>query len=140
MTSGDSRITCILEEKASEKSWVAKIRNSGATIDDMKHSIPVISIIPTLIILHWKSNIVSSGSNIKEATENLIDENIPGLKIITLTPRMLSIYLKAMLLLGWLIDYLLDLKLDIFNNRNNKKLYREKILLELLVCQINLCM
>ena len=122
---GDSIINGILEERLSGKYGVVKFRNfPGATIEVMQHNlVPILERNPCCLILHVGKNNAESYAS-REILDKLlklktfISEKCPQCQTIFSTPTIRSDKAKANLTVRQLTNHLLQLEIDVVDNRN----------------------
>ena len=123
---GDSIINGIRDERLSGKYGVIKVRNfPGATIEDMQHNLfPKLERNPCCFILHVETNNAESCTS-REILDKLLEiktfitEKSPQCQTIFFsTPTIQSEKAKANLTLRQLTNHLLQLKIDVVDNRN----------------------
>ena len=122
---GDSIINGIREEHLSGKYGVVKVRNfPGATIEDMQHNlVRILEKNPCRFILHVGTNNVESCAS-REILDKLlklktfISEKCPQCQTIFSTPTIRSDKAKANLTVRQLTNHLLQLEIDVVDNRN----------------------
>ena len=122
---GDSIINGIREERLSGKYGVVKVRNfPGATIEDMQHNlVPILERNPCRLILHVGTNNAESCTS-REILDKLlklktfISEKCPQCHTIFSTPTIRLDKAKANLTVRQLTNHLLQLKIDMVDNRN----------------------
>ena len=121
----------------SRKGRVVKVQNfRGATVDDMKHHVtPLLRKEPSSIIIYAGKNEVPYLTS-REILDNLITlksfitDKLPNCKVVISTPTLRTDDGKAVLTVSQLTNHLLQLDIDIIDNRNinarnlgNKGLY-----------------
>ena len=122
---GDSIINGVVEEELCGGGQNVKFRNfSGATADDLNHHIILLlQKRPSHIIVHAETNdayhstsweILNKLLNFK----SLIQEKLPDCKVFISTPTLRSDNGKATLTVNQLTNHLLQLNIDIVDNRN----------------------
>ena len=121
---GDSILNAIIQEQFSRKGRVAKVHNfRGATVDDMKHHI--VSFFrkePSFVIIHTGTNAPYLTS--QKILDNLltlksfITDNLSNYKVVISTPSLRTDDGKAALTVSQLTNHLLQLDIDIIDNRN----------------------
>ena len=122
---GDSIINGIHEERLSGKYGVVKVRNfPGATIEDMQHNlVTILEKNPCRFIFHVGTNNVESCAS-REILDKLlklktfISEKCPQCQTIFSTPTIRSDKAKANLTVRQLTNHLLQLEIDVVDNRN----------------------
>ena len=122
---GNSIITGIREERLSGKYGVVKVCNfPGATIEDMQHNlVPLLERSPCHLILHVGIYNAESCTS-REILDKLlklktfISEKCSQCQTIFSTPTILSDKAKANLIVRQLTNHLLQLKIDVVDNRN----------------------
>ena len=103
---------------------MVKVRNfPGATIEDMQHNlVPILERNPCRLILHVGTNNAESCTS-REILDKLltlktfISENCPHCQAIFLTPTIRSDKAKANLTVRQLTNHLLQLNIDVVDNR-----------------------
>ena len=104
---------------------MVKVRNfPGATIEDMQHNlVPILERNPCRLILHVGTNNAESCTS-REILDKLlklktfISEKCPQCQTIFSTPTIRSDKAKANLTVRQLTNHLLQLKIDVVDNRN----------------------
>ena len=122
---GDSIINGIREERLSGKYGVVNIRNfPGITTVDMQHNlVPIIERNPCHLILHVGTNNAESCTS-REILDKLlklktfISEKCPQCQTVFSTLTIRSDKAKADLTVRQLTNHLLQLKIDVMENRN----------------------
>ena len=111
--------------KGFEKVCVVKARNfPGATIEDMQHSlVPILERNPCRLILHVVTSDAESFTSIQNLDKLLklktfISEKCSQSQSIFSTPTIRPDKAKANLTVRQLINHLLQLKIDVVDNRN----------------------
>ena len=122
---GNSIINGIREERLSGKYGVVKVRNfPGATIEDMQHNlVPILERNPCRLILHVGTNNSESCTSREILDKPLklktfISEKCPQCQTIFSTPTIRSDKAKANLTVRQLTNHLLQLEIDVVDNRN----------------------
>ena len=122
---GDSIINSVLEEELCGGSRNVKFKNfPGATVDDLnQHIIPLLQKKPSHIIVHAGTNEAyhSTSREILNKLLNfksLIQDKLPDCKVFISTPTLRSDNGKATLTVNQLTNHLLQLNIDIVDNRN----------------------
>ena len=124
---GDSIINSVLEQGlcGGGKVQNGKVRNfPGTTADDLNHHIiPLLQNKPSHIIVHTETNDAyhSTSRDILNKLLNfksLIQEKLPDCKVFISTPTLRSDNGKATLTVNQLTNHLLQLNIDIVDNRN----------------------
>ena len=121
---GDTILNGIREESFSGKYGVVKVHFPGATIEYMQHNlVPILERNPCCLILHVGTNNAESCTS-REIIDKLlvlktfISEKCPQCQIIFSTPTIRSDKAKANLTLRQLANHLLQIKIDVVDNRN----------------------
>ena len=115
----------IIKEQLSRKGHIVKVYNfRGATVDNMKHYIiPLLSEEPSFLIIHTGTNDAPYLTSLK-ISDNLlmpkyfINDNLPNCKVVISTPTLHTDDGKAALTESQLTNPLLQLDIDIIDNRN----------------------
>ena len=122
---GDSILNGIIQERLSRKERVVKVHNfRGAAVDDMKHHIiPLLRKEPSFVIIHAATHdapyLIS-----RKILDNLltlnsfITDNLSTCKAVIFTPILRTDDGKAALTVNQLTNHLLQLDIDIIDNRN----------------------
>ena len=122
---GDSIINGIREEHLSGKYGVVKVRNfPGATLEDMQHNlVPILEGNPCRLILHVGTTNAEYCTS-REILDKLlklkifISQKCPRCQTIFSTPTIRSDKAKANLTVRQLTNHLLQLEIDVVDNRN----------------------
>ena len=122
---GDSILNGIVEEKLCGQGRLVKVKRfPGSTVDDLSHHIiPIIRKKPTNMIIHTGTNDAPSSTS-REIQDNLlklkslINEKLPQCKVWLSTPTLRTDNGKAPLTVSQLVNYLLNLNIDVIDNRN----------------------
>ena len=104
----------------------ASRRFPSSTVDDLSHHIiPIIQKKPTNMIIHTGTNDAPSSMS-REIQDNflklkaLVNEKLPQCKVWLSTPTLRTDNGKAILTVSHLVDHLLNLNIDVTDNRNIK--------------------
>ena len=125
---GDSILNGIVEEKLCGQGRLVKVKRfSGSTVDDSSHHhiIPIIRKKPTNMIIHIGTNDAPSSTS-REIQDNLlklkalVNEKLPQCKVWLSTPTLRTDNGKATLTVSQLVNHLLNLNIDVIDNRNIK--------------------
>ena len=122
---GDSILNGIILERLNRKGRVVKVYNfRDATVDEMKHhAIPLLRKEPSFIIIHAGTNDAPYLTS-RKILDNLITlksfitDKLPNCKVVISTPTLRTDDGKAALTVSQLINHLLQLDIDIIDNRN----------------------
>ena len=122
---GNSILNCIIQQRLSRKRSAVKVHNfRGATVDDMKHhAIPLLRKEPSFVIIHAGTNDAPYLTS-RKILDNLltlksfITDNLPNCKVIISTLTLPSDDGKAALTLCPLTNHLLQLDINIIDDRN----------------------
>ena len=121
---GESILNGLIAENLSKQHniWIRKF--PGATVNNLSyHVLPILSKKPKHIIVHIGTNYAtpSTSREILDKLlklETLIKETLPETEVTFSTPTIRSDNGKAALTVRNLCDHLLDLNMDILDNRN----------------------
>ena len=124
---GDSTLNSITEEKLCGQGRLVKVKRfPGSTVDDLSHHIiPIIRKKPTNMIIHTGTNDAPSSTS-REIQDNLlklkalVNEKLPQCKVWLSTPTLRTDNGKATLTVSQLVNHLLNLNIDVIDNRNIK--------------------
>ena len=124
---GDSILNGIVEEKLCGQGRLVKVKRfPGSTVDDLSHHIiPIIRKKPTNMIIHTGTNDAPSSTS-REIQDNLlklkalVNEKLPQCKVWLSTPTLRTDNGKATLTVSQLVNHLLNLNIDVIDNRNIK--------------------
>ena len=124
---GDSILNGIVEEKLCGQGRLVKVKRfPGSTVDDLSHHIiPIIRKKPTNMIIHIGTNDAPSSTS-REIQDNLlklkalVNEKLPQYKVWLSTPTLRTDNGKATLTVSQLVNHLLNLNIDVIDNRNIK--------------------
>ena len=124
---GDSMLNSIVEEKLCGQGRLIKVKRfPGSTVDDLSHHIiPIIRKKPTNMIIHTGTNDAPSSTS-REIQDNLlklkalVNEKLPQCKVWLSTPTLRTDNGKATLTVSQLVNHLLNLNIDVIDNRNIK--------------------
>ena len=122
---GDSILNGITQEQLSRKRRVVEVHIfQGATVDDMKHQvIPLLHKEPRFIIIHTGTTDAPYLTS-RKVLDNLITlkyfitDKLPNCEVVISTPTLRTDDGKAALTVSQLINHLLQLDIDIIDNRN----------------------
>ena len=122
---GDSILNGIVEEKLCGQGRLVKVKRfPGSTLDYLGHHIiPIIRKKPTNMIIHIGTNDAPSSTS-REIQDNLlklkslINEKLPQCKVWLSTPTLRTDNGKAPLTVSQLVNYLLNLNIDVIDNGN----------------------
>ena len=122
---GDSILNGIIQEGLSRKGRVVKVHAfRGATVDDMKHHvIPLLRKEPSFIIIYAGKNDAPYLTS-RKILDNLITfksfitDKLPNCKVVISTPTLGTNDGKAALTVSQLTNHLIQLDIDIIDNRN----------------------
>ena len=122
---GESILNGIIQKRLSRKGRVVKVLNFWrATVDDMKHHvIPLLPKEPSFVIIHAGINDAPYLSSRKIldnllVLESFITDNLSNCKVVISTPTLCTDDGKATLTVSRLTNHLLQLDIDIIDNRN----------------------
>ena len=124
---GDSILNGFVEEKLCGKGCLVKvICFPGSTVDDLSHHIiPITRKKPTNMIIHVGTNDAPSSTS-REIQNNLLKlkalvyEKLLQCKVWLSTPTLRTDNGKATLTASQLVNHLLNLNIDVIDNRNIK--------------------
>ena len=120
---GDSILNGVIERNFSNDRSVKVRKFPGATVDDLRHhALPIIRKQPKYIIIHTGTNdaVKFTSRDILNKllqVKSFIQEKLPDAEIIS-TPTLRSDNGKAALTVRQLTNHLINLKIDILDNRN----------------------
>ena len=122
---GDSILNGIIQERLRMKGRVVKVQNFRVgTVDDMKHHfILLLRNEPSFVIIHAGTNdaLYLTSRKILDnvlTLKSFITDNLPNCEVIISTPTLRTDDGKAALTVGQLTNHLLQLDIDIIDNRN----------------------
>ena len=121
---GDSILNGVIERNLSNDRSVKVRKFPGATVDDLRlHALPIIRKQPKYLIIHAGTNDAVKFTprdilNKLLQLKSFIQEKLPDADIIVSTPTLRSDNGKAALTISQLTNYLINLKIDILDNRN----------------------
>ena len=124
---GDSILNGRVEEKLCGQGRLVKVKRfPGSTVDDLNpHIIPTLRKKPTNMIIHTGTN-YSPSSTSREIQDNLSklkpldSEKLPQCKVWLSTPTLRTDNGKGTLTVSQLVNHLLNLNIDVIDNRNIK--------------------
>ena len=124
---GDSILNGIVEERLFGQGRLVKVKRvSGSTVADLSHHIiPIIQKKPTNMIKHIETNDASSSTS-RQIQDNLlklkslVNEKLPQCKVCLSTPTLRSDNGKVTFTVSQLVNHLLNLNIDVIDNRNIK--------------------
>ena len=121
---GDSILNGVIERNLSNDRSVKVRKFPGATVDDLRHhALPIIRKQPKYLIIHAGTNdaVKFTSRDILNKLlqlKSFIQEKLPDTEIIVSTPTLRSDNGKAALTIRQLTNRLINLKIDILDNRN----------------------
>ena len=121
---GDSILNGVTERNLSNDRSVKVRKFPGATVDDLRHhALPIIRKQPKHLIIHAGTNDAvkfTSRDILKKLLQlkSFIQEKLPDAEIIISTPTLRSDNVKAALTIRQSTNHLINLKIDILDNRN----------------------
>ena len=120
---GDSILNGPIEENLSKQPNVRIRKFPQATVDDLYHVHPILHKKPKHIIFHIGTNDATHSTSREILVKllklkTLIKETLPETEVTFSTPTIRSDNGKAALTVRNLYDHLLDLNMDILDNRN----------------------
>ena len=123
----ESILSGIVEEKLCGQGRLVKVKRfSSSTVDDLSHHIiPIIQKKSTNMIMHIGANDAPSSTS-REIPDNLlklislVNEKLPHCKVCLSTPTLRTNNGKAFLTVSRLVNHLLNLNIDVIDDRNIK--------------------
>ena len=121
---GDSILNDVIERNLSNDLSVKVRKFPGATVDDLRHhALPIIRKQPKYLIIHAATNDAvkfTSRAILNKLLQlkSFVQEKLPGAEIIVSTPTLRSDNGKAALTITQLTNHLINLKIDVLDNRN----------------------
>ena len=121
---GDSILNGVIERNLSNDRSVKVRKFPGATVDDLRHhALPIIRKQPKYLIIHAGTNdaVKFTSRDILNKLlqlKSFIQEKLPDAEITISTPTLRSDNGKAALTVRQLTNHLINLKIDILDNRN----------------------
>ena len=124
---GDSILNGIVKEKLFGQGRLIKVKRfPGSTVDDLSHyTIPIIRKKPINMIIHIRQTTLSVQliqDNLLKL-KSLVNEKLHQWKVWLSTPTLRTDNGKASLTVYQLMNYLLNLDIDVIDNRNIKSRY-----------------
>ena len=124
---GDSTLNSITEEKLCGQGRLVKVKRfPGLTVDDLSHHIiPIIRKKPTNMVIHTGTKYPPSSTS-REIQGNLlklkalVNKKLPQYKVWLSTPTLRTDNGKATSTVSQLVNHLLNLNIDVIDNRNIK--------------------
>ena len=124
---GDSILKSIVEEKLCGEGRLVKVKRfSSSNVDGLSHHIiPITRKKPTNMIIHTETNNAPSSTS-RETQDDLfklkalVNKKLPQCKVWLSTPTLRTDNGKATLTVSQLVNHLLNLNIDVIDNRNIK--------------------